>query len=131
MKKLVMALVVLLFGVLTVECRSLVPVQNIEHQTVPVHDKQKVEQAIIAGGMRAKAWQISKEKDGLFIGTFIIRTHKAVVEIPYNKDEYSIIYKSSENLRYNSKKNLIHPRYNKMVLNLSRLINQALLQQQL
>ena len=127
MKKLMWVLLVSLICVVTAECRSLVPVYNVEHQIVPVHDKQKVEQAIIAGGMSAKGWQISKQKEGLLIGTFVIKTHRATVEIPYNANEYSIIYKDSENLRYNPKNNTIHPRYNKMVLNLVRFINQALL----
>ena len=127
MKKIMFVGLVLVLSALTAQGRSVLPVQNIEHQVVPVHDQQKVEQAIIAGGMRAKGWQISKKKDGLLIGMFTIKTHQATVEIPYNADEYSIIYKDSKNLRYDKQKNLIHPRYNKMVANLARIINQMFL----
>lgn len=123
MKKIILVGFVLVWGALTVQCRGLLPVQNIEHQALPIHDLQKIEQAIIAGGMSAKGWQVSKEKDGLFIGTFTLKTHQATVEILYNSDEYSILYKDSKNLRYDEKKNLIHPRYNKMVANLAQSIN--------
>ncbi len=111
-------------------CRTFPPVHNIERQTVSIHDQQKVEQTIIAAGMRARGWQISKEKDGLLLGTFTIRAHQFTVEIPYSADEYSILYKDSENLKYNAKKNTIHPRYNRAVANLARAINQMFLKQQ-
>ncbi len=127
MKKLIFML--LLASVWAVGCRTLPPVHNIERQTVPGHNQQEVEQAIIEAGMKARGWQISKVKDGLLLGTFTIRAHQFTVEIPYTADEYSIIYKDSENLKYNAKKNTIHPRYNRTVANFARAINQKFLKQ--
>lgn len=125
MKKLFFILVL---GVLAFAgCRSYPTIHNIEHQAVTGNDEKQVEQKIIAGGMRAKGWHISKVKNGLLIGTFRIRTHKAIVEIPYSADEYSIIYKDSQNLKYNAKKKTIHSRYNRSVSNLSRAINKSFL----
>ena len=37
------------------------------------------------------------------------------------------VRRDSENLRYNAKKNTIHPRYNRAVANLARAINQMFL----
>lgn len=128
MKKQIIEIILICMCV--VGCRTFPPVHNIEHQAVSVHDQQRVEEMIIAGGMRAKGWQISKVKDGLLLGTFAIRAHQFTVEIPYTADEYSILYKDSENLRYNAKKNTIHPRYNRTVANLARSINKMFLRQQ-
>lgn len=127
MKKIMVVLLLASLGL--VGCRTFPPVHNIEHQAVAVNDQQKVEQTIIAGGMRARGWQISKVKDGLLLGTFTIRSHQFTVDIPYTANEYSIIYKDSENLRYDAKKNTIHPRYNRTVANLSRTINKLFLRQ--
>ncbi len=121
MKKLM--IVMLLAGVLMTGCRTFPPVQSIEHQTVPTQDIKEVETAIVTGGMRSHHWQISKVSEGVMVGTFTIRTHKAVVDILYGPNEYSIVYKDSQNLKYNAKKGTIHPRYNRVVANLSRAIN--------
>ena len=125
MKKIVRVL--LLSGIFMAGCRSFPPVHNIEHQFVGVHNQQEVEKVIVSAGMRARGWQISKVKEGLLLGTFTIRAHQLTVDIPYTADEYSILYKDSENLRYNAKKNTIHPRYNRAVANLARAINQMFL----
>ena len=61
-----------------------------------------------------------------YILRFSYSNHKMVVDIPYTERNYSIIYRDSENLRYNEKKNTIHPRYNKWVIRLSRCINNAI-----
>ena len=117
---------ILFFGIAAFAgCRTYPTVYNIEHQAVTANNKQIVEDAIISGGTKS-GWQITKVGEGLMRGTFSYSNHKMVVDIPYTERNYSIIYRDSENLRYNEKKNTIHPRYNKWVIRLSRCINNAI-----
>jgi hypothetical protein len=57
-------------------------------------------------------------------GTLRLRTHTAVVDIPYNDKEYSIVYKSSEGL--DAGNGTIHNNYNGWVQNLDRAIRTEL-----
>ena len=55
------------------------------------------------------------------VGTLILRTHTAVVEIPYSATSYSIRYRSSIDL--NEAGGKIHKNYNSWVQNLTHGIN--------
>jgi len=57
-------------------------------------------------------------------GTLALRTHKAVVDIPYSATKYSIQLKSTENL--NADDGNIHKNYNGWVQNLDRGIRKGL-----
>lgn len=69
---------------------------------------------------------------GHIIGTLNLRSHQAVVDIPYNTRVYSILYKSSKNLLrdYPVRSRLdvvdvaegIHPNYNGWIENLDNAI---------
>ncbi len=106
-------------------CRTFPPVQNIEHQSVSAQNVAAVEKAIEVGAAN-KGWVVTKVRDGLMEATLNIRAHQVVVEIPYGADYYSILYKTSTNLRYNEKKGTIHPRYNTWIIYLNRSISAAL-----
>jgi hypothetical protein len=71
---------------------------------------EEVQKAIIAAGARL-GWQMAVAKPGEIIGTLNIRSHQAVVSIPYTTKNYSIIYKDSTNLKYNAEKQTIHENY--------------------
>ncbi len=117
---------VLLLGVLACAgCRTFPPVQNVQHQSVSAQSMAAVEKAIEVGGTN-KGWVVTKVRDGLMEATLNIRNHQVVVDIPYGADYYSILYKTSTNLRYNEKKGTIHPRYNTWIIYLNRSINAAL-----
>jgi hypothetical protein len=68
-------------------------------------------------------WQITKVKPGLAQGQLNLRDHMAMVEIPYTKESFSIIYKNSSNLDYDASKNIIHSNYNGWVQNLRNAIS--------
>ncbi|MBQ4282395.1 MAG: hypothetical protein IJB96_00515 [Lachnospira sp.] len=123
MKKLM--IIMAFAGVLMAGCRTFPPVQNIEHQAVAVHNQEQVEKAILVGAAH-RGWTANKVRNGLIQATLNIRSHQVEVEIPYNADSYSILYKHSENLRYDSKKGTIHPRYNTWINNLNSSINERL-----
>jgi hypothetical protein len=79
----------------------------------------QVRSAIVTAGS-SLGWVIKDAGPGRLLGTLHLRTHTAVVEIPYSASKYSIVYKSSENLDEADGK--IHRNYNGWVQNLDRAI---------
>lgn len=82
-----------------------------------------VRAAIVTAGT-ANGWRIVDAGPGKLEGTLNLRTHLAVVEIPYSARSYSIVYKRSENL-YEAN-GQIHSNYNGWVQNLDRAIRTEL-----
>ena len=58
---------------------------------------QQVTKAIVLAGMGLK-WEMVVAEPGHIVGTLNLRSHQAVVDIPYTTKTYSIIYKDSRNL---------------------------------
>ena len=50
-------------------------------------------------------------KPGEIMGTLNLRSHQAIVTIPYTSKTYSILYKGSTNLKYDADKQTIHENY--------------------
>lgn len=71
---------------------------------------EQVRKEITAAGVAA-GWQITDAKPGEIIATLNIRSHQAVVSIPYTTKDYSILYKDSSNLKYDAQAKTIHPNY--------------------
>jgi hypothetical protein len=105
-----------------------VPIMNVDNAAVPTASgkpltKEQVRSAIIrAGG--ALGWQMKDEGPDKLVGTLVLRTHTAVVEIPYSTTNYSIKYRSSIDL--NESGGNIHKNYNGWIQNLNRGINTQL-----
>jgi hypothetical protein len=104
------------------------PIMNVEDAPVVAASgktlsAQEVRAAILrAGG--SLGWQMRDEGPNKLVGTLVLRTHTAVVDIPYNSKTYSIKYRSSTNL--NEKDGQIHKNYNGWIQNLTRAINAQL-----
>jgi hypothetical protein len=81
--------------------------------------ESQVRSAIVTAGT-SLGWQIADTGKGKLQGTLNLRTHTAVVDIPYSAKAYSIVYKSSVNL--NEANGSIHSNYNGWVQNLDRAI---------
>jgi hypothetical protein len=71
---------------------------------------EEVQKAIIGAGA-ALNWQMAMVKPGEMLGTLNVRNHQAVVTIPYTTKAYSILYKDSNNLKYDADKQTIHENY--------------------
>ncbi|MBH0204061.1 MAG: hypothetical protein HP496_17630 [Nitrospira sp.] len=71
---------------------------------------EDVQNAIITAGV-GLGWQMAVAKPGEIIGTLNLRSHQAVVTIPYTTKHYSILYKSSNNLKYDAATQTIHENY--------------------
>ena len=76
--------------------------------------------SIVRAGAKL-GWQIQEEAPGKLVGTLTLRSHIAVVEIPYSSTNYSIHYKSSIDL--NDGEAQIHKNYNGWIRNLANGIN--------
>jgi len=102
------------------------PILNIQNTPIEIlakHSSKDIKKAIIRAGTELD-WQMKSVKEGHIIGTLYVRTHVAVVDINYSKNNYNIIYKSSKNLKYDGIN--IHKNYNRWIQVLNRLIQKKL-----
>ena len=73
------------------------------------------EKAIIRAGSK-RGWIFSRVGPGHLVGTVDVRgKHSAAVDVVFDTETFSILYKDSQNLDYNPTKNQIHPSYNSWV----------------
>lgn len=114
-----------LFVVALGACTSkpIVNVSNTPISTGKSLQANQVRQAIIAAGV-ALGWQVVDVTPDVLQGTLRLRDHTAVVEIPYTTRNYSIVFKSGENL--SEKDGQIHKNYNGWVQNLDNRIKAEL-----
>jgi len=98
------------------------PIQTATGKEPGTEDVQK---AIIAAGV-GLGWQMAVAKPDEIVGTLNIRSHQAVVSIPYTTKNYSIIYKDSTNLKYNAEKQTIHENYSGWIQRLDGAIRSRL-----
>lgn len=98
------------------------PVQTATGKEPSMEDVQK---AIIAAGA-GLGWQMAVAKPGEIIGTLNVRSHQAVVSIPYTVKSYSILYKDSSNLKYDADKQTIHENYSAWIQRLDGAIRSRL-----
>jgi hypothetical protein len=108
-------------------CTS-VPIMNVDNAPVPATagkpmTQEQVRAAIIRAGS-ALGWQMKDEGPNKMVGTLVLRTHTAVVEIPYSATNFSIKYRSSINLDESGGN--IHKNYNGWIQNLNKGINTQL-----
>lgn len=116
-----------LLAVAMVGCTS-APIMNVSSTPVAAAsgkalDAEQVRGAIVRAGV-ALGWQMKDESANTLVGTLQLRSHTAVVEIPYSASNYSIKYRSSINL--DEKGGSIHKNYNGWIQNLTRGINAQL-----
>lgn len=120
----------LLTALLMASCRT-VPIYNVKDAPVNTASGGQaaslatVEQAIVRAG-NSLGWVMKVETPSLITGTLTLRTHTAVVSIPFSTTSYSILFKSSVNLEQDGE--TIHKNYNGWVQNLDKAIRAQLLQ---
>ena len=119
-----MALATLSFVALT-GCRT-ATVYNVKDAPLVAATNKKlttddVQQAIIRAGA-SLGWIIKPVSPGVLEGILDVRKHRAVVTISFDLEKYSILYKDSENLKYDETDLSIHGNYNKWVRNLDNKI---------
>jgi hypothetical protein len=104
------------------------PIMNINDATVVTSGKaataQDVERAIMRAGSQL-GWVMAPVRPGLVSGRLDLRTHTAVIDVPYDARSFSIKYKESTNLNADGAN--IHKNYNGWIENLDRNIRAELL----
>ena len=98
------------------------PVQTATGKEPNMEDVQK---AIIQAGA-GLGWTMAVVRPGEIMGTLNVRSHQAVVTIPYTTKTYSILYKDSSNLKYNADKQTIHENYTAWIQRLDGAIRSRL-----
>jgi hypothetical protein len=83
------------------------PIQTASGKELSMDDVRK---EIVAAGVAA-GWQMLAPTPGEIVGTLNIRSHQAVVSIPYTAKSYSILYKDSKTLKYDEAGQTIHENY--------------------
>lgn len=103
------------------------PIYNVEHHPLPVEAKklslQEVSQRI-RQALSQRDWRCDETTPSVLICHLERRTHKAIVQIDFGRDFFSIHNIKTENL--NSKSGTIHPKYNKWIKNMEKDILRAL-----
>ena len=105
-------------------CMRCAPIQNVTDAPVPTENgkpmsNDEVRKSIVRAGA-SLGWQMTAAGPGKISGTLVLRSHTAVVEIPYSPKSYSIVYKSSVNL--DESEGQIHKNYNSWIQNLDKAI---------
>lgn len=123
-----LALACLTLAVFT-SCRT-APVYNVVDTSITTAcgkepSLEQVTKAIVEAGSGLR-WTMAVAKPGLILGTLNIRSHQAVVDIPYTTKSYSINYKNSMNLNYDPNKQTIHSNYAAWIQNLDNAIRARL-----
>ena len=109
--------------------REAVPIVNYDQIAVATRSGQapsaeQLRQAIVAAAS-GKGWSIARQADGKLLATLVVRNkHTIVVEIACTADKYSLRYKDSINMKFEERdgQQLIHPFYNKWVLDFKEAI---------
>lgn len=123
LKCVVASLLLVLVG-----CRGAAPIYDVTSAPVVTNKPASaadVEKAILRAGATL-GWQMAAHGSGKLDGVLVLRTHRAVVDIAYDAKNYSIKYKDSANLQYDSEGKTIHNNYNGWVQNLDKAIRAQL-----
>jgi hypothetical protein len=117
-----------LAAILVAACAP-VPVKNVTDTPVKSNKANLTSEEVAAAIKRAGTglgWAMLDDGPGKINATLRLRTHTAVVEIPYSTKSYSIRYKDSTDLRYDAEKGTIHKNYNGWIQNLDAAIQREL-----
>jgi hypothetical protein len=106
------AVLVLVF---LVGCRGGAQIYEVKNASIPNPSGkglslEQVRKEITAAGIAA-GWQMTDAKPGEILATYNLRSHQAIVSIPYSTKDYSILYKGSTNLKYDAQAQTIHVNY--------------------
>ena len=114
----------IVLSILLAGCNRVQPIMNIEESPV-VYDltAKQVKLAILTAAQN-KGWIVKDLSSNKLKAEVFVRSHYAVVHIPYNAKFYSIIYSNSSNLLHNGSN--IHRNYNKWIILFNENIQQQL-----
>lgn len=109
-------------------CARTGPVRNVSDAPIAVSGEltqKDIRTAIIRAGS-ARGWRMDPQDDGHILAVLKVREHVAKVDIYYDQSSYDIVYRESQNLRYDPANETIHSNYNGWIQNLELDINNYL-----
>ena len=119
-----MAFSVLVIVILLAGCRT-APVHNITRSDVPPGLSAEFVGKVIKYAAGRRGWTIDEASPGHIVASILRRDwYRAVVDISYGANFFSITYRDSENLGYDGVR--IHRNYNSWVIKLERTIHKEL-----
>jgi hypothetical protein len=99
--------------------RSPVPIIDFKDQAILTTGGKTMTNGLVRDAIIRAAnslgWALAPDGDQRFVGTLVVRSkHTVVVNISYEPDKYSVVYKSSINMKYDIQNGVpvIHPFYN-------------------
>lgn len=114
-------------------CRGLLPIYNVNQRPVSTGSSEStlddIRKAILQASV-GLGWIMISTGEGQMTARLDIRAHTAIVDIRFDKNSYSITYRSSDNLKAKcpdggkdcSNPEAIHPNYNQWIKNLEQRI---------
>ncbi|MBV2090029.1 MAG: hypothetical protein K1566_16200 [Candidatus Thiodiazotropha sp. (ex. Lucinisca nassula)] len=121
---LFISLLVFTLGLMGCRTEPIYNVQDSPVNTIGKTTSTNIKKAIMSAGA-GLGWRMKEVKPGHIVATIMLRGTTASVDIPFNKKTYSIVYKSSNGLKYDGSK--INKQYNKWIVNLDNAIQQRLI----
>lgn len=134
--KLLKSAILIFSAILSLNAFAREAVAIVNYDNIPVvatsgnaPSAEHIKQAILlAAG--TKSWSVVLQANGQLLATLNVRgKHTVVTEIAYAIDKYSLTYRDSTNMKFGERdgQRVIHPFYNKWVLELKEAIRIELL----
>ena len=114
------ALMTAVAGGLTAACARHAPIYTVSGAAFVGDAPRSARSEQIRRAGAGLGWVMEDVRPGLVRGTLNLRTHQAMVDIPYDRDRFSILYAGSTNLDYDGAS--IHSNYNGWVQRLEQTI---------
>lgn len=89
------------------------------NQSIPDNLTQdEVKSLMVKAGLK-RNWVIKEEQADLMFAEIYVRSHYVAVDIKLHDGQYDILYRDSDNMKYNPASGYIHRKYKGWVKNLS------------
>ena len=107
-------------------CRGGAQIYEVKNTSIPSPSGKELTLEQVRKEIVAAGWQMTDVKPGELLATYNIRSHQAIVAIPYTTKNYSILYKDSSNLKYDAAAKTIHQNYTGWIQRLDGAIRSRL-----
>ena len=124
MKKILAVLMLLVFAVPAVFAAKAVIAETI-NVTLSAQSDEAVSRAIL-NACKVRRWTAEIRPNNEIVATIRSKGYMVSVNISYSQNGYSMAYRDSIGMRYNSRRNSIHPTYLRWTTTLSNEIKNQL-----
>lgn len=115
----------LVFSVLLLSSCNTIKIQEVESKVDPSVSTEVIAQAIRDAAVRRR-WNVVKHENSVYTLHLKTRKHRLTIEVPYKKGSYRMIYKDSENLKYDADSQTAHKKVYQWMNKLKRDIDKTI-----